>query len=163
MAIFEPLQAELGKRTLISNATFFIVDFDSKPDEIEITVEEFPKHGRLYLAEQQMTATDKTKFHYSDVIDQLVSYSLDEKHVQQDEMRVRISDGLHATVSKYFINRVIDYKSLPVLEKNEGLQAISGKIFFKHFYFDTIFKNIPIKFVLFSLLKLEKIQAKTFI
>lgn len=144
--MFEQLQVEYNKRTSITNATFFIVDFDSKPDELEITVEEMPRFGRIYLGEtpmsqqqqqqQQPTANSKSgnKFYYSDVLEQLVSYRLDDKHAQQDEMRLRISDGLHSTVAKYVITRVFNAKNLPVVEKNEGLQAISGESFFLNFF-----------------------------
>lgn len=130
MAVFEPLQVELNKRTPITNATFFVVDFDSRAEDLDVTVEEFPKHGRLFLGSesQPLTATTRTKFSYSDVLDQLVFYRLDDKHAQQDEIRVRISDGLHSVVSKYVINRVVSYKSQPVVDKNEGLQAISGEL-----------------------------------
>ena len=140
--MFEQLQVEYNKRTSITNATFFIVDFDSKPDELEITVEELPRFGRVYLGEtplsQQQTTNSKSatnKFYYSDVLDQLVSYRLDDKHAQQDEMRLRISDGLHSTVAKYVITRVFNAKNLPVVEKNEGLQAISGEFFLSSLIF----------------------------
>ena len=126
--MFEQLQVEYNKRASISNATFFIVDFDSKPDELEITVEEFPKYGRVYVGETLLSPNGKSKFFYSDVLEQLVTYRLDDKHAQQDEIRLRISDGLHSTVAKYTINRVINYKNLPIVEKNEGLQAISGEL-----------------------------------
>ncbi|RNA35736.1 Extracellular matrix FRAS1 [Brachionus plicatilis] len=44
VAVFEPLQVQDGKGTILTNSSFFIVDFDSTPENIRIEVEKFPKY-----------------------------------------------------------------------------------------------------------------------
>ncbi len=49
IAMFENLIVDansLNKRVLITNSTLFIADFDSRPEDLVLNVEEFPKHGK---------------------------------------------------------------------------------------------------------------------
>ena len=45
VSAFKPLVVDWNQATLLTNATLLIVDFDSKPEEIKLSVEEPPKHG----------------------------------------------------------------------------------------------------------------------
>lgn len=44
-ALFQPLYVEFNKYFVLDNDTFFIVDLDSKPEDILISVEEYPRYG----------------------------------------------------------------------------------------------------------------------
>lgn len=44
-ALFQPLYVEFNKYSVLDNDTFFIVDLDSKPEDILISVEEYPRYG----------------------------------------------------------------------------------------------------------------------
>ncbi len=45
VAIFEPLLVQFNKKTLLTNATFRVVDFDTDNQNLEIYVEDLPKYG----------------------------------------------------------------------------------------------------------------------
>jgi hypothetical protein len=142
--MLEPLLAEFNKNTIITNSTLFVVDFDSKPEEIEIQIEDGPKFGKLFLADVQLTSV-RNKFAYSSVLSNQLSYRLEDKTASRDEIRLRISDGTFSTVTKLLIKKLTSNKSsAPVVEKNEGLQAISGEDCF-FFYFVLV----VVSFILF--------------
>lgn len=127
MAVFEPLVSELNKKTTITNGTFNVVDFDSKAEELDIYIEEFPKYGKLLLNDAPLNAA-KNKLTYRDILNGQLAYRLEDKaaSVAKDEIKVRITDGVFSTVSKYYMKKAAINKTMPVMEKNEGLQAISG-------------------------------------
>ena len=44
--VVEPFEVEANKKTQLTNSSFLIVDFDTKPENLTIFVEKFPKHGK---------------------------------------------------------------------------------------------------------------------
>jgi hypothetical protein len=49
VVVFEPFTidaAAFNKKTVLTNASFLIVDFDTKPENLTIQVDKFPKHGK---------------------------------------------------------------------------------------------------------------------
>ena len=49
VAIIEPLKAEYSKKVLITNETLLIVDFDTKPEDLTIQIEELSLFGKYFL------------------------------------------------------------------------------------------------------------------
>lgn len=67
------------------------------------------------------------KLTYADILNKLVSYKLEERTADADEVKLKITDGKFTTHSAFQIRKSVNSKTvLPYLEKNEGLQAISG-------------------------------------
>ncbi|CAF0709362.1 unnamed protein product [Brachionus calyciflorus] len=131
VAVFEDLITELNKQTILTNSTLNIIDFDSKPDDISLFVEKFPKFGKLYNSNSQITERNRV-FLYSDVLNKQISYKMEDKLAIKDEIVFKISDGLFTTQGKYVIKKVQNDKQLPIVEKNEGLQAIEGRVYYTH-------------------------------
>ena len=83
------------------------------------------KTGKLFL--NNAPAPLNSKFTYGDVLGKLVSYRLEEKAVDADEVKFKVTDGKFTIHSALQIKKSVSSKQvLPYLEKNEGLQAISG-------------------------------------
>ena len=140
--MFENLIIEsnyINKRVLITNSTLFISDFDSKPEELVLNVEDFPKNGRLYYRNEEIQSKNY-KFFYSDVINKLISYKLENKYANEDEIKFRISDDSYSFISTLKIKKIIASDKMNgftlapiVIERNEGLHAIAGKFCFNIF------------------------------
>ena len=74
-----------------------------------------------------LSFSSNIKFTYADILNKLVSYRLEEKAADADEVKFKISDGKFTIHSVFQIKKSVSSKiALPYLEKNEGLQAISG-------------------------------------
>lgn len=133
VAIFEPLYVEHNKRVTLTNSTFFIVDFDSKPEDILIYIEEFPKYGKIFYSNTQINH-QTNKFTYADILKKLISYKLEDRNAIKDEFKLRITDGNFTTMSKFQLKKLTNDKNAkPIVEKNEGLQAIAGNLYLKIF------------------------------
>ena len=86
-----------------------------------------------------MISLSNSKFTYADILSKLVSYKLEEKAVDADEVKFKITDGKFTIHSTFQIKKAINSKAVfPYLEKNDGLQAISGKEFLS-FRFEIIY------------------------
>ena len=132
VALFEPLMVEFNKQTLLTNATFRVVDFDTSDHELLVSVEEFPKHGRLYLNMVTELSKQANQFSYADLVNNMVSYKMTSKASMGDEITFSITDGNFTAYSKYYILKSLSESAIladtePIrIEKNEGLQAIAG-------------------------------------
>ena len=74
-----------------------------------------------------LSAPPNNKFQYSDVLNQLVSYRLEDKSAEKDELKLRVSDGNFSVVSSLHIQKKTVDKESTIRLRNEGLQAIAGK------------------------------------
>ena len=83
--------------------------------------------GKLFLNKIALSSAPNNKFTYVDVLNHLVSYKLEHKSAERDEVKLRISDGSFSVSSSLHIEKFSAQKETPVLLRNEGLQAIAGK------------------------------------
>jgi hypothetical protein len=130
--LFEPLSVELNRRTTITNSTLTISDFDTNPEQLTIYIEKFPRFGRLFKSNTILFSQTNNKFTYADILEKNISVIFDDSNAKQDEIHLRVSDGSFEASNKFIIykKQTTDIKNAiaPSLEKNEGLQAIAGKL-----------------------------------
>lgn len=88
--------------------------------------------GKLYFNNVPIGSSQSSfsKFTYADILNKLIGYKLEERSADGDEIRFKITDGKFTTSSTFQVKRSSTSKGVvvPYLEKNEGLQAIAGKI-----------------------------------
>lgn len=126
VAVFEPLIAAYNQLVQITNISFLIVDFDTKPEDIKITIEDGPKYGILYLDGVPLLA--KNTFTYSNILDKRIYYKNSLTNDLDDEIKFKINDGKFSTVAVFNIKSILLDKDVPIMIKNDGLNAVSGKI-----------------------------------
>ena len=117
-----------------------IVDLDSKPEELLIHIEQFPKNGIFFCMEKNKddlkmnfflfykigklyyknkeTLSNNNKFFYADVLNKFISFKLDDKYADKDKIKLRITDGFFSIFALYEIRRINTVKHLNEIKIN---------------------------------------------
>ena len=121
----------------MDNNSFIIADLDSKPEELLVYIEQFPKYGifsfrleksfheieinivfffyflkgKLFFNYKEIFPNNN-KFFYSDILNKLISYKLDDKYADKDKIKFKITDGFFSIFNVYEIRRASPIKLL---------------------------------------------------
>jgi hypothetical protein len=157
---------------LITNETLKIIDFDTKPSDLVVFMDELPRNGNVYLNET-IIINENDRFTYADIENGRVSFRFDKNQNVNDEIKLIIKDGDEFKVETSLRISLDNKDQLysVITQNNKGLDnAIEGKktttFYISHIYLQsfiyltisnkivTIPKTITL-FIVFLVLKLN--------
>ncbi|XP_013419183.1 extracellular matrix protein FRAS1-like, partial [Lingula anatina] len=131
--VTEQLHCQEGRGVVMTNATMYVIDFDSVPEELLFTVEALPQHGKLrrkeYIQDMIFSGQELQQgatFTYEDILNELIGYTHEGGEVDGDEFTLQLTDGKFTDrkTMKVVIGLVND--ETPRVVVNRGLQVSAG-------------------------------------
>jgi hypothetical protein len=83
--------------------------------------------GTLYKLNSPLTSAN-SKFTYEDILARSITYALENVSASKDEIQFKVFDGVFETAGRLVIKKLSSRVNMPVMEKNEALNAIAGKL-----------------------------------
>ncbi|XP_071043236.1 extracellular matrix organizing protein FRAS1 [Parasteatoda tepidariorum] len=125
---------DFGRYTKISNSSFSVIDVDTKPDDLEISILNPPQQGSVktlnqssHLLSQATTLHKGDVFSFLDIMNELLFYEHSgKKPVQNDTLTFSVSDGHHTIVSDIHVLVFETDKETPFILRNLGVELIPG-------------------------------------
>ncbi|XP_035826399.1 extracellular matrix protein FRAS1 [Aplysia californica] len=135
--ITEQLFAREGRGVTLTNASMYVVDLDSQPQDLMFTLTTSPANGQLMKKEYFLdppeeagVLQEKSTFTYEDVLNELVFYKHDDGETTQDSVTLHLSDGDFSDEKTLQIVVGLVNDETPRMTINRGLrvQAVSSTV-----------------------------------
>ncbi|XP_048248290.1 extracellular matrix organizing protein FRAS1-like isoform X2 [Haliotis rufescens] len=131
--ITEQLFVQEGKAVTLTNASMYVIDIDTAPEDLFFTLQIPPSHGALRVKElpneqpfNAMALPDGAIFSYEDILNELIVYTHDDTEAMTDMFTLHLSDGdFNDTKSLNVIIGLINDET-PRMTINRGLRIQSG-------------------------------------
>ncbi|ESO99609.1 hypothetical protein LOTGIDRAFT_173674 [Lottia gigantea] len=131
--ITEQLFVQEGRFVTLTNASMFVLDIDTVPEDLVFTLDIPPSHGSLrkqeYIRDTPFTATLLTSgsvFTYQDILNELIVYHHNDEEVTTDMIQLSLTDGeFNDTKSVNIIVGLINDET-PRMTINRGLRITPG-------------------------------------
>jgi hypothetical protein len=110
---------------------YFHIDLKKSYHEVEINIVFFFYFlkGKLFFNYKEIFPNNN-KFFYSDILNKLISYKLDDKYADKDKIKFKITDGFFSIFNVYEIRRASPIKLLNDLKTTgKSLRLFRKNIF----------------------------------
>ncbi|KAK3090989.1 hypothetical protein FSP39_016284, partial [Pinctada imbricata] len=128
----EQLFVKEDQSVTVTNASIYVIDLDTDPQDLVLTIGEVPQHGTLGRRNSfvdllsMRVFTKGAQFTYREIIDGLIVYSHTGMDVRGDSVRLTVSDGDFEDTNTLNIVIGIINDETPRVTINRGLRVNSG-------------------------------------
>ncbi|KAL3876627.1 hypothetical protein ACJMK2_034445 [Sinanodonta woodiana] len=135
LMVTEQVFAREGHAVTVTNASIYILDIDSHPEDLALTLKTAPMHGHLrrkdFIDQNIPDATllpQGSKFTYRDILNELIVYEHDNSEVTTDSFTLHVTDSNFEDTKTVSVIIGLVSDEIPRVMINRGLRVQAGSV-----------------------------------